>query len=416
MISKKIFDYYFFVLFSIIPISILVGPAISLMTILLLVFGTIIIFSNKDYSFLMKEKTVLLLLAFYAYLILNSFISIDFETSFKRNFGFIRYIILFISVNYLFLKLGSFNNIFKFWLLIFVILLGDVLFEFYFGKNILGFESENPKRIVSFFKDEEIVGTFLNGFFFILIGFLLLNFENKSNLKKILILSFVILTTICIIITGERSNTLKLFFGLLILFFLSKQIKLNYKIFFIISLASIIFIASNLFLTTQQKNNLKHRYYNDMIERLVNKEKRNNYIYFKLYESGFQMFKNHSFFGVGNKNYRIESCQKKIDENQMKYVCNTHPHQIYFELLSEHGFFGTLVILSIIFYLIFKNYKKMIIKKNILQISCFAYLLTYFIPILPGGSFFADFNANLFWITFSIYYASDMDTNIFKNN
>ena len=73
-----------------------------------------------------------------------------------------------------------------------------------------------------------------------------------------------------------------------------------------------------------------------------------------------------------------------------------------------------LIILTIIFYLIFKNFKIMMRRKNLIQIGCFSYLMTVFIPFLPGGSFFADFNSNFFWLNFSLYYASNYETNIFK--
>ena len=56
----------------------------------------------------------------------------------------------------------------------------------------------------------------------------------------------------------------------------------------------------------------------------------------------------------------------------------------------------------------------MLIKNNLIQIGCFSYLIINFIPVLPGGSFFADFNANFFWINFSLFYALNSDTNIFK--
>ena len=47
-----------------------------------------------------------------------------------------------------------------------LIVIFDVYFEFLYGKNILGYDgSEYGQRIVSFFKDEPIVGGFLNCFF-----------------------------------------------------------------------------------------------------------------------------------------------------------------------------------------------------------------------------------------------------------
>ena len=404
---EKINNVYFLILFSILPISIIVGPAVSLTNISLISLSFIIFYLYKNSLNILKSKVIIFLLAIYIYLILNNFISIDTDIGATRNFGFIRYIFLFLAINLIFSKLDNFENIFKIWFLIIFIVLFDVFYEFFIGSNLLGFESPNKKRIVSFFKDEAVVGAFLNGFIFIILGFLFSNYEKKNLIYKIFVFSFLVLIISCLIFTGERSNTLKLFFGLTIFFYFNDKIKLSYKVSF---LFSVIFVF---FLTILNSTEIKHRYSNDLIQKLKNKESRERYIYFKLYNSGYEVFKKYPILGVGNKNYRIEAC-RNIENKNKNYVCNTHPHQIYFEFLSEHGLLGTLIMLTIIFYLIFKNFKVMMRRKNLIQIGCFSYLMTVFIPFLPGGSFFADFNANFFWLNFSLYYASNYETNIFK--
>ena len=70
------------------------------------------------------------------------------------------------------------------------------------------------------------------------------------------------------------------------------------------------------------------------------------------------------------------------------YVCMTHPHQIYFEFLSEHGFFGTILILIIFIFFLFKIFKDVKFSKNYLALGSFVYLITVFMPILPSGAFF----------------------------
>ena len=404
---EKINNVYFIILFSILPISIIVGPAVSLTNISLIALSFIVFYLYKNSFNILKRKVIIFLSAIYIYLILNNFISIDTEIGATRNFGFIRYIFLFLAINLIFSKLDNFENIFKIWFLIISIVIFDVFYEFFIGSNLLGFESPNKKRIVSFFKDEAVVGAFLNGFIFIILGFLFSNYEKKNIIYKIFVFSFLVFIISCLIFTGERSNTLKLFFGLTIFFYFNDKINLSYKIFF---LFSIIFVF---FLTILSSTEIKHRYSNDLIQKLKNKESRERYIYFKLYNSGYEVFKKYPILGVGNKNYRIEAC-RNIENKNKNYVCNTHPHQIYFEFLSEHGLLGTLIILTIIFYLIFKNFKIMMRRKNLIQIGCFSYLMTVFIPFLPGGSFFADFNSNFFWLNFSLYYASNYETNIFK--
>tara|TARA_E500000178_G_scaffold332515_1_gene366399 strand:- start:36 stop:377 length:342 start_codon:yes stop_codon:yes gene_type:complete len=105
--------------------------------------------------------------------------------------------------------------------------------------------------------------------------------------------------------------------------------------------------------------------------------------------------------------------KKKINQ---EYYCTTHPHQLYFELLSEHGIFGFLIILSIIFFLIFRLIRIILLSKNYIQVGAFIYLIINFIPILPSGAFFSDFNLTLFMLNFSIMYAINKDTNIFSAN
>ena len=166
-------------------------------------------------------------------------------------------------------------------------------------------------------------------------------------------------------------------------------------------------------------NYLKERYYGQIINQINSKEKflkfKNESLYFKLYKSGFEVFKEYPLLGVGNKNYRIETCKKLSENNSDAYICNTHPHQIYIEFLAEHGIVGSVIILSIFFLLFFKILKNILITKNYIQIGSFIFVLTVFTPLIPSGSFFSDFNATLFWINMSIMYACCKKTNIFNN-
>ena len=102
MIVNKYIDNYFLFLFCAIPLTILIGSAVSLVNIILIdISFLILVIYNRNYSFL-KDKSVLYLLLLYGYLIFNSINSINFYEGFLRNFGFIRIIILFIAFNFFF--------------------------------------------------------------------------------------------------------------------------------------------------------------------------------------------------------------------------------------------------------------------------------------------------------------------------
>ena len=90
------------------------------------------------------------------------------------------------------------------------------------------------------------------------------------------------------------------------------------------------------------------------------------------------------------------------------------PHQIYIEFLSEHGLFGSVVLLGIFFFTMFQILKEIVRSRNYVQLGAFVFIVINFTPIIPTGSFFSDFNATNFWLNFSIMYACNPNTNIFE--
>ena len=410
----------YFLLITLIPLSIIFGPAISLIN--TLAIGIIFItFSFHKKKFYFKRIELVLLLILFFYLIFNSLISIDKSNGIYRNLGFIRFIFYFVAINYFFyLATKNYEKVFNFWLLILLIFIFDVYFERFSGSNIFGFGKieidgvmqPDGYRVVSFFKDEPIAGAYISGFLFLLIGFIFTKF-NKNNLSKFLSFLFLAFFLIGVFITGERSNTIKVFIGSFIFLFFIDYIKLRTKfiiVFLFIGILSIIISFSDY---------IKLRYVGQIYNQLADKETRTefyNNLYIQLYKSGYTVFKNNPLLGVGNKNYRVETCDKEKKELHLTYYCTTHPHQIYFELLSEHGIIGFLIILSIIFFLTFRLLRQILLSKNYIQAGAFIYIMINFIPILPSGSFFNDFNLTLFMLNFSIMYAINKETNIFNKN
>ena len=127
---------YFFLLILTIPLSVILGSAVSFFNIVLLCFPFLIyIFLQKNYRFV-DNKVFYLLLLIYAYLIFNCLISLDYQSSLFRNIGFIRFIILFLIINY-FLAYLVFKKKFKYLEFINNFFALDVYLEFFRGTNIL---------------------------------------------------------------------------------------------------------------------------------------------------------------------------------------------------------------------------------------------------------------------------------------
>ena len=407
---NKLTDKYFLFLFCSIPVSFLLGPAISLANIILINLSFIIlVICRGDYKFL-KSEPIKYLLILYIYLIINSFLSIDGSINISRNFGFIRFVILFAAINYFFKYENFYTSVFNFWLFIILIVSVDTCIEQFTGTNIFGFNygerfsNGEPffSRVVSFFKDEAIVGGYLLGFYFILSGFMF----NKLNSKKIIISYIIIIAILVVIIlTGERSNSIRAFLGFILFILFLKKINFKNKIILIITIISLlIFLISN-------QTYLKIRFLSNIKSIFTT-----HTIYFDIYKSGIQVYKNNKLFGVGNKNYRVETCTETNvlkAENSENYFCQNHPHQIYIELLSEHGLIGSFLIFFILYKLVFSKILNTFFNNNYVKIGSLIYILTMFIPLIPTGAIFGDFLLTLLMINLSIFYALDKNINIF---
>lgn len=397
-LSKNTY-YYFLFLFCLIPITILAGSALSIINIILIDISFIILIIQKKRFDFLKDKSILYLFLLYGYLIFNSFISIDFYEGLYRNFGFIRIIVLFAAINFFFFNDDFYKKVLKFWSLVIFIVLVDVFIESFTGQNILGFDGKQyGKRIVSFFKDEPIVGGYLNGFYLLIVGFLMIELKKKNFLLIFLIL---ILFILAILLTGERSNTIKAFLGLSFFILLIDKINLKKKI--VLLSATIILV----FLLISNYHYLKIRF-NKQIQTYFMKDS----VYLLNYKSGFKVFKNNKILGVGNKNYRVEACKP---ENVNLYRCQTHPHQVYLELLSEHGILGTSVILFILYKLIFSKVWTTIKEDNYIRLGTLIYMVLVFTPLLPSGAFFNNYMLTIFCLNLSIFYALDKKSNIFRD-
>ena len=415
--NSKILNSYFLILFSFIPASIIIGPAISLFNILLIDISFIFfILFKKDFKFL-SNKTVKLIILLCLYLVFNSVIAKDFSMGAYRNLGFIRFGIFFLAFNYFFYNKDFVNRVLIIWALTLSFLSLDTYLESIYGTNILGYGEAYGARIVSFFKDEPIVGGYINGFYLIIIGFLFYLNNKILNKYKYIILILTIFFITAIILTGERSNSIKAILGFFLFYFLNDHFKFKEKILSVLLLVLVFIFLLN------TSNFLKLRYSSQFLKPIISifqsnndiiiEREANKNVYISLYQSGFEVFKKYKIFGVGNKNYRVETCS---NEKNPKYLCSTHPHQLYFEFLAEHGIVGTVILIFILFSLMLSKIKIILSSKNYLQLGCLTFLLTSFIPLLPSGAFFADYNLTIFWINLSIMYAVGNKTNVFKLN
>ena len=382
-------------LLAILPITLLTGSLlINLITIIISVIFIFELFIKKKLSFLHDWSFYLLLFLWFSFLV-NLIFSQDISLSFLRATGFIRFILLAQVIRYIFLN----NNtkykelILKTWLLIFSVVSLDLLYEYFSGKNILGYKSNLDGRLASFLDDELKIGGYYFGFCLLSLATIYSYFKRDYKI----IFGFAVLFLIIAFLIGERSNFIKILFStIIILFFYFREHKFKLLS---LSLVSIIVFTSIIY----KNENLKYRYFSQWNEKNITSN-----IYFTHYKTAILVFKKYPFFGSGIKNFRVEV--KKVIEDEFKddikynnwQVITTHPHQINFEILAETGIFGFICFFLFFLITFVFAFKKILRKNDIFLIVSTIFCLIYINPLLPSGSFFTSYGATIFWTNYGV--------------
>jgi len=172
------------------------------------------------------------------------------------------------------------------------------------------------------------------------------------------------------------------------------------------------------FIIFQNLNNSYKQRYINQLDLFDNKFSLSKYLENSFYGAhrnvAKEIFLDNPIFGVGVKNFRIESRDKKYDNLDHKYNAargSTHPHELYYEFLSETGIFGLTCFLIFILSSIILSLKNFIKTKNIYQFSGIVVVSLSILPIIPTGSYLSTYFSSVFWIN----YALMMGYNNYKN-
>jgi O-antigen ligase len=384
----------------ILPVALLLGTFVSETIICLICLNFIINSYFKNNWRWIEGIELKILIIIWLYLILNSIVANNINLSFSRGFFFFRFILLAYAISDILKEEVNKKMIFFFWSLLVVLTAADIYYEFLNKKNIFGNFSTYNDRIASFTGDELKIGGFTLALFLTSLSFFI---KNKIDLIKFSIVLFsLLLILFAIILTGERSNSIRAIFCIILFLFFMKR---KFKIFKYLSLAAI--LAITLFLVSNI-NQVANRYAEIIrdFDKPIFFMKDN--LHGAHYSTAIKIFKNYPYFGVGNKNFR-EECKKEIYfDNSYKYSeyrCSTHPHQIYLEFLSELGLLGFFLIIFFVLYLIKKSIIKYLKNKNIQILAPTFYIISIFLPLIPSGSFFTSFGATLFWINIGVIFS-----------
>lgn len=393
------------------PIILLIGSAaINLVIVIMNIFFLIHIIVEKKYK-IFKNDVFYALIALWFFLILNTLLNEDFSKNYSRSFGFIRFILLIFLFNY-FLSYKNYKFkklVIGFWSIIFGIITIDLIIEYIFGFNTLGYKTPYDGRLVGFMGDQLKIGHWYLCFSLIILA----NYFNQNKLFYFLLLLSIFVS----FIIGERANFIRLFIAICFLGIITHHLTFRTFVLMIFSTLTLFYLAISF--DQSPGSALKYRYFNQIYPifknssslKEINNTKQN--IYTPMYVNAYDLFTKNKLLGVGVGSYLIKSHEnfrinKKI--NGYNTMPNTHPHQFHFEILATLGLPGYLFICLFLLYFLSKSLCFYIKERNIMNLTSFLFILVFCIPLIPTGSFFTTYGASMFWLNFSL-----MNLGNFKN-
>ena len=419
-------------LFLIFPFSFIVGPVlVETLLFFLILFNFIL----KKIHF---EKNIFfyLLIIFYLIVILNLYITDN--SSYYKSFAFVRIIFLIVIVKNILNSLENLREIYYRYIFIifFVVLLLTI-----HSALIFFIQYDYSLRVSSVFFEEKILGSYVSKLFFFSTPLFFLFNIKKKNSYYLLGLIFICFVTFLVLISGERASIFNLFFYIFLFFILSNDIKKKYKFSFLL----LVFLIVSFSITISDR--IKFRAISQTAaqlglfgpekytEKLINgrwyayiKEEK---IYFAplkhklMHETAFKIFKDNIILGSGIKTFRtfckkqkysVEYIHPQLNEmyitGKWKYPyegfdkqhgCSTHPHNYFFETISELGIFG-FILISVLFissaYIIIK-YKR---ELNNYQLSLLLPIVVLFFPLNSTGSLLNNWTSLYLSIFIGFYY------------
>ena len=395
MVKKNLFNKVsFFLIYLYIP-SIIFSNALS--NILLLIFSF--------FSFYLILKNRIQIPTWIVYFIIFIFFYFFHPSNFKefdlekliKIFFLIRFPLFVLLILYLADKEDNrkyFKIIFKIIFLFLVLLSIDIIYQFIFKIDLLGYKpgawDENIldyKRYSGFFNDEYIGGAYLylNS---CLVLYLFL--KDKLLLKYGFLLVAISLILVATIMSGERVALFKLSLMIMISAFFLLPVFKGKKIYLIImfSLATM-FVLNN--------DTLSKRYIDSTITEIGNFENiKNNSYHYLHYKKALDIFKDNPVMGGGYKSFPLlcnayDNKQYEAKSRKATSACSTHPHNMFMQILSSGG------LVAIILFLLFitKLITHLLNDKNYLLI---VFLIIYFMPLIPSGSIFTSWINFNFWL------------------
>jgi|TARA_B110000037_G_C17123790_1_gene507062 O-antigen ligase len=336
--------------------------------------------------------------------------------SLKKSLSLIRFILFSFALCWILkIKKNLIFNLYKILIFIQLLLLVGGIIEIMFDYNVIyGNKDMTPEwsfeheKISSFFGNESILGSYISRLFPLFIILFLINYPKLNRSFKFLSYLVFIFSAFLIFFSGER---LAIFLLIILFSSLILLIKFNYKniLFITFSLLSVVlFFAS---FENQRQRVFEYTFKQIKVD--------NNIIFYSAahhahFITAYKIFLNNKIIGTGPNTFRKVCKLEKYHyykNDTITNACTTHPHNFLIQLLSETGILGSIIPISLFFFLMYKFLYRNILKKDLkehdVKKKIIDLFLIFFIFCLmlftPNGNFFNNWLNMITFFGFGIY-------------
>lgn len=414
---KKLDEFQILFLISC-PLFFMLGPFLSnLFVVLFSMTFLLTIYLKKNFK-IFKSNIYLLFFIFNIFIIIRSLLSNTPLFSLEASIFYFRFLIFAIAVGY---YISLYPQIRKYFLYVSIFclffLLIDSIFQFYFKFNLF-LMPLHPQRVSSIFGEELIMG----GYVLKLLPLIILcifSIKLSNNLEMFSTFLILMISLVLILLSGERT-ALFLYITFFILLFFCLKKSMTRLMFLLIVLVATIFSVFNKPVFDRMYSRTYDQIFGDNEKIYIFSPQHHAH-----YLNSAKIFFQNPILGIGPKNFRIQCNYEKYkvdiitSNNELINGCQTHPHNIYLQLLAETGIVGFLFLISFFIYISYKmirefkiNYLRSESLNSPMFLSMAAIILNIF-PIAPTSNFFGSSFNFMLYLSIGFYFSYFY---IFENN
>lgn len=376
------------------------GPAIPDIVLSLISLIFLIKLFREKIWFYLKNRFVLGFFAFYLLIIISGLQSHDPLLTLVTESGiifFFRYLFFILAIQYLCSIKKNTIRYFSFSLILTIILVTtDGYLQWITGKNIFGWETLHIPyaRLTGLFEDEPIIGHFLATLAPLTFALAYSQFSEEKYFPFLAFL-FLILVEILIFGSGERMAFLNIILFMIGIILFTKNYQKIAVTGVITSFIIIFFIG---FSVPETKNRIQQTLDQVSSTRIpflpYSPHHETHYV------TALKMFKDSPLFGQGPKSFRYlcDDSNFFYSNGTFKNGCATHPHNFYFQMLSELGIFAFILLTSyflyytknLIYFLYLRVKKTNFFSDHIIFLNLLIFI--NFWPLIPHKDFFNNWS------------------------